>query len=247
MLRSDGKRDRVTHGFMKPVVRAVLEKRRLRAVRPLIKVMPQFVMDDAEILFGDLDAHLDAHVVLRIDGPGRRVAHHVAIGRLREKGSLPERLWQWRKAERSKKRLAVAHHPPRIRLSLLQNLRQVVTLRGLWRIHQRINVVPLLAPNISQQVRWNRPVSGQDLISIFLSQLSAYISMERFIQRSQLFPKSVRFFRKVIRRHIVVRTPQRTRVRESQLTRSLVSQFDHARVTLPHWRAYGMPPNPRTL
>src|SRR5947207_15650586 len=142
---------------MKPVVRAVLEKRRLRAVRPLIKVMPQFVMDDAEILFGDLDAHLDAQVVLRIDVPGARMAHHVAIGGLREKGSLPERLWQRRKAERSKKRLAVTHHPPRIRLSLLQNLPQVVALRRPWRIHQRINVVPLLAPNISQQVRWNRP------------------------------------------------------------------------------------------
>src|SRR6184192_4278524 len=119
---------------MKPVVRTVLEKRRLRAVRPLIKVMPQFVMDDAEILFGDLDAHLDAQVVLRIDVPGARVAHHVAIGRLREKGSLPERLWQRRKAERSKKRLAVAYHPFRIRLSFLQNLRQVVALRRLWRI-----------------------------------------------------------------------------------------------------------------
>src|SRR2546429_1049412 len=113
---------------------------------------------------------------------------HVAIGGLREKGSLPERLWQRRKAERSKKRLAVTHHPPRIRLSLLQNLRQVVALRRLWRIHQRINVVPLLAPNISQQVRWNRPASGHDLISIFFSQLPAHIGMERFIQRAQLFP-----------------------------------------------------------
>src|SRR5690349_17029313 len=104
---------------MKPVVRAVLEKRRLRAVSALIKVMPQFVMDDAEILFGDLDADLDAQIVLRIDVPGARVAHHVAIGRLRKKRSFPECFGQRRKPERSKKRFAVTHHPPRTRLSLL--------------------------------------------------------------------------------------------------------------------------------
>src|SRR2546429_3272208 len=104
---------------MKSVVRAVLEKRRLRAIRPLIKVMPQFVMDDAEILFGDLDAHLDAQVVLRIDVPGARMAHHVAIGGPPEKGSLPERLLERRKTARSKKLPAAQHHPPRLRLSLL--------------------------------------------------------------------------------------------------------------------------------
>src|SRR5256885_17192051 len=108
--------------------------------------MPQFVMDDAEILFGDLDAPLDAQVVLRIDVPGARMAHHVAIGGLREKGSLPERLWQRRKAERSKKRPAVTHPPPPIPLLLLQNLRQGVALRRPWRIHPRIKIFSVLAP-----------------------------------------------------------------------------------------------------
>jgi len=70
---------------MKTVVRAVLEEWRLRAVRALVEVMSQLVMDHTKVLFRDLNARLDPYIFFRIDVPGARVAHHVAIGRLCEK------------------------------------------------------------------------------------------------------------------------------------------------------------------
>src|SRR5260370_9415396 len=153
---------------MKTVVGAVLEEWRLRAVRALVEVMPQLVMNHTKIFFRDLNTRLDPYVFFRIDVPGARVAHHVPVGRLYEKRPLPKRLWQRRKSQRSKERFAVTHHPLRIRLSLLQNLCQVVTLRRLWRFHQRINVVPFLAPDVPQQMPSNRSASRYIFTPIFL-------------------------------------------------------------------------------
>src|SRR5467141_118888 len=51
----------------------------------------------------------------------------------------------------------------------------VVALRRLRRIHQLIDVVPFLAPKISQQVCRNRPVRRNKLPVIFLSQLPSHI------------------------------------------------------------------------
>src|SRR6266404_6810143 len=107
---------------MKSIVCAALEKRRLPTVSSLIKVVPQLVMNYTEIFFRDLDAHLHTHIIFRIDVPRARMAHYVAVGRLREKRSLPEGLRERPESQRGKKRLAVRHHSLRIRLSLLQYL-----------------------------------------------------------------------------------------------------------------------------
>ena len=132
----DGKRDRISHCLVKAVVGAVLEKRRLPIVRALVEVVPQLVMDHPEILFRDLNAHLDPQIVLRIDVPGTGMTDDIAVRRLGEKRSLPEGLRQRSEPQGDEKCLAVTRHSLDIRASVLQDLCQVVALRRLWRIHQ---------------------------------------------------------------------------------------------------------------
>src|SRR6266850_518883 len=247
VVRRHGQRNRVAYRFVKSVVRAVLKERRLRVIRPLIKVMPQLVVNHAKIFFRNLDAHLDSHIFLRVHIPGARVTNHVPVRRLGEQRPFPKRLRQRRKSQRRKKPFSVPHHPARIRLPRLQNVRQVVTLRRLRRIHQLIHVVPFLAPKISQKVCRNRPVRRNQLRSIFLSQLPPHVGVQRFIKRPQLLPKPVLFFRELIRWHVVIRAPQRPRIRKTQFPRAFVPQLHHPRVSLPHRRAYRMPSHPRPL
>src|SRR6266850_1838489 len=223
VVRRHGQRNRVPHRFVKSVVRAVLKERRLRVVRPLIKVMPQLVVNHAKIFFRNLDAHLDSHIFLRVHIPRACMADHVPVRRLGEQRPFPKRLRQRRKSQRRKKTLSVPHHLARIRLPLLQNLRHVVALWRLRRIHQIIDVVPFLPPKISQKVRRNRTVRRNQLPAIFLSQLPSHIRVQRFIKRPQLLPEPVFFFRELLRRHVVIRTPQRPRVRKAQLPRAFVS------------------------
>jgi hypothetical protein len=45
----------------------------------LVVVVSELVMQDAEVVVGALDAHLEADVVARIDVPGARVAVDVAV------------------------------------------------------------------------------------------------------------------------------------------------------------------------
>ena len=181
ILRRDRKRDGIAHRFVKPIIRAALKQPRLIHVRALIKVVPQFVVNDPKILFANLNAHLDPQIFFEIHVPGARVAHHVPVRRFGKERPFPKRSRQRRKSQRCKEILAVLHHAPRIGLPLLQNLRQVVTLLRLWRIHQRINVVPLLAPDISQQMRRDRPVRRDQFISILLAKLPAHIRVQRQI------------------------------------------------------------------
>src|SRR5207237_1202269 len=66
--------------------------------------------DRDEVLAGHLNAHLDAHVVLRIEVPCARMADDVAIARLGKLRALPESGRQRVEAEGCVKPLAVADH-----------------------------------------------------------------------------------------------------------------------------------------
>jgi hypothetical protein len=54
----------------------------------------QFVMDYLEVFRRDLDAHLDAQVVLEIDVPGAGVAHHIAVRGFGKQRPFPESIRQ---------------------------------------------------------------------------------------------------------------------------------------------------------
>src|SRR6266436_2767365 len=120
VLRRHGKRNRVSHRFVKSVVRTVLKERRLRVVRALIKVVSQLVMTHPEIFFRNLNAHLDSQILFRIHVPRARVTDHVPVRRLGEQRPFPKRLRQRRESQRRKKSFSVPHHPACIRLPFLQ-------------------------------------------------------------------------------------------------------------------------------
>ena len=103
ILGRDGERDGVADGLVEAVVGAVAEQGRLLVVGALVEVVAELVVDGEEILAGDLDAHLQAHVVDRIDVPGAGVADHVAVARLDEQRALPESLRQRAKPSETKK------------------------------------------------------------------------------------------------------------------------------------------------
>src|SRR5213076_1033712 len=82
ILRRDGKRNGVANGLMESIIRAIYEQERLVLIRPLIKIVPQFVMNRYKILVANLDAHLDPDIVFVVDVPRAGVADDIAIFRL---------------------------------------------------------------------------------------------------------------------------------------------------------------------
>jgi hypothetical protein len=70
ILGRDRKRDGIADGFVESVVGAVAEQQRQLVVGALIKVVTQLMMDGREILGVDLDAHLDAQIVVVVYVPG---------------------------------------------------------------------------------------------------------------------------------------------------------------------------------
>ena len=79
VLGRDRQRDRVADGLVEAVVGAVAEQERLLVVGALVVVVAQLVVDGDEVLAVDLDAHLDAQVVVVVDVPGAGVADHLAV------------------------------------------------------------------------------------------------------------------------------------------------------------------------
>src|SRR5205823_12943842 len=90
ILGRDGERDGIANRLMEAIIGAVAEGWRLPVVGALVKVVTQFVVDGEEVFNADLDAHLEAQVVERVDVPGAGVAHYIAVARLEEQRALPE-------------------------------------------------------------------------------------------------------------------------------------------------------------
>src|SRR5262249_32002798 len=95
----DGECDGVSNRFVKTVIGAVLEERRLRAVSALIEIVAELVMYGDEVFFCHVQARLDAHVVFGVDVPGTSVADHLAVGGLGKQRALPESRGKRRKAK----------------------------------------------------------------------------------------------------------------------------------------------------
>jgi hypothetical protein len=67
---------------VKCVVSTVAEQERLLRVGHLVVVVPQLMMYGGEVLFVDLDTHLEPHIFFKVDIPGAGVTDNVAIRRL---------------------------------------------------------------------------------------------------------------------------------------------------------------------
>ena len=135
----------------------------------LVEVVPELVVNRREVFGSHVDAHLDAQIVFVVDVPGARVADDFAIARLDEERPFPERLGQRSESERGEEALADTHHLQRLDLLRFQPICQRKRLASSCRRDERIDVRPVLLPEVAEQVGRNRSV-GRERCAVFLAQ-----------------------------------------------------------------------------
>ena len=232
---------------MEAVVGAVLVEEGEVLVGPLVVVVAEFVVDGLEILGVDLDAHLDAEVVLAIDVPRARVADHVAVGGLGEERALPERVRQRVEPERREERLAGADHLHGVVAVGFEERGEVVAGVGGAGGDDVEDVPPLLRPHVAEEVGRDGLVERHDLVPVLLVELGADVAVEILVERADLVPQPVELGGEFVGRHVVVRAPQRAGVLVAEFARALIHQLDEAGVVRAHRRGDRAPPGPRLL
>ena len=194
------------------------------------------MVDGAEVLVVDLDAHLDAQVLLGVDVPGAGVADDVAVGRLLEERTLPEGRREGGEAQGGEEALAVAHHLQLVHLPGAQELGQVVAGIASRRGDERVDVAPLLRPDVAEQVGGNGSVGRHERGAVLLDELRADVGVQRPVERRDLRPQPFDLGGEGVGGHVVVRAPHRAEVLEAHLARSLVGELDEALVLRAHRR-----------
>ncbi len=201
-------------------------------------------MDGGEVLAGDLDAHLDADVVLLVDVPGAGVADHVAVRRLVEQRALPEGLGQRRHAERGEEPLAVADHGAGIDSLPPQQTGQIDARRAARGRHQVVDVAPALGPHVAQQMGRNRPLGGYHVGAVEGAQAAAHVAVQLLVERPDLLPEALDLGGELVRRHVVLGAPHRAQVVEAELAGALVAELGEALVVGAHRRRDSPPAGP---
>ena len=205
--------------------------------------MPELVVNRVEVLLCRRDTHLDAHVGLSIDVPRARVTDDVSISRAHEQRSIPERCRQRLEAERGVEALADAHHLMRVGLPALEDFGQRVAGIGSGRGHQRIDVGPILRPDVPEQMHGQRAV-GRHGVAVLVVQLHPYVRVQLQVQRAHLTPEPVELPGELVGWHVIFRSPHLAGLSEPELSCSLVRQLDEPRVVGPHRRRDCVPPLP---
>src|SRR5580704_8021247 len=112
--------------------------------------MSELVMDRHEILFGRLEANLDAKVAPVADVPRARVAHDFAVAGTREERTLPESGRQRIEPQSGEEALSLARHLDGVPVPGLELRRHVE--RWLLRVgdDEVSDVVPFLSPHVAE-------------------------------------------------------------------------------------------------
>ena len=143
------------------------------------------------------------------------MAYHFAVARLQEHRTFPEGLRQRGEADRCVEAFACLDHLDRHHVAAFQNFRQVITGIRVSGCNQGIDIGPVLSPNIAEKMRRERTVCRND-VAVFVAKLHTHIGMELQIQRPNLAPQPVQFFRELIRRHVVFGSPHGAGVRKAE-------------------------------
>ena len=115
----------------------------------------------------------------------------------------------------------------------LQAVGQREGLLVVGRRDQRIDVRPVLLPDVAEQMRRNRAFLGDD-VAVPLAQLVPDVGVQRKVQRPELLPDAVEVRGKRVGRHVVAAAPHRAGVRMPERPRALVRELDEPRVVLAH-------------
>src|SRR5438045_9051584 len=152
------------------------------------------VVNHDEVLAGRDEAHLEADIILRIEIPRAGVTDHLAVPRLHEERSLPERLRELLQAKRCEEALAVLHRRFGIDLLCGQESADVDT-SGVRRLggHDVVDIAPVLRPHVAEQMRGDQAVRRHELRAVLLAQLRARVRMELEIEWANLRPEPFQF------------------------------------------------------
>ena len=219
---------------MKAVVCAASVKVAVLIVGPLIIVVAEFMVDGLEIFGIHVYAHLDAQVILLVDVPGRGMANHITVGRLDEKGALPEGFRKFLKSQGAEKCLTCFNHADGSKTLVLQYRAQIISGSRRFRGDDVVDVFPALGPHVTQQLRRNGAICRNHIGSVLLCQAGPDMAMQCFVERLNLAPGPVQFRREICRVHVVIGTPHGTQVIETQFNSALVGQFHLAGVQILH-------------
>jgi hypothetical protein len=163
---------------VKTIVRTVAEKERLLIVCALVDVVSQLVVDGVEVLFGDVDAHLDAEIVDCVHIPSAGMADYFAIARLDEHRSLPECLRQRFETKGREETLAVTNHFFFVHLAALQDGAEVEPGVRFGRRQHGVQVLPALSPHVPEQVRGNGTFRVHCTLTVLFDQFRPGVGVE---------------------------------------------------------------------
>ena len=225
----------VADRLVEAVVRAALVEQRQPVIGVEVVIVSQLVMDGGEVHLGGrvADAHLDPQVVREGHVPGARVADDIAIARLGQHRSLPERLRERIETHGSEEGLARLHHPGRVPILRREPSVDVEVGHALVRLDQRIDVGPLLRPHVAEQVRGDGLAVGDLVLAIRFLQLGADVAVQIVVERFHLLPEPIGLPFELFGGHVVGGAPHVAHVRESRPARSLVLELHEALVALP--------------
>ncbi len=140
--------------------------------------------------------------------------------------------------------LAAPHHAARVDLVGLKQRGDVDARRHPGGRHQIVDVLPILRPEVPQEVRRDQPARCHHARAVLLDQARPDIGVKLEIEGLELLPQPVHFPGEGVGRHVVLLAPQRADVGEAEVPRPPVRQGDKPRVAVPHPHRDGVPAAP---
>ena len=247
VFRRDRQGDEVPDRLMEAIMGAVLVEMVLMAIGELVVIVPELMVDGVEILRIDLRTHLDAHILVIIEVPGRGMADHLAPLRLGDHRAFPEGLRQRVEAERGKEGFPRLNHLQRCIALCRQPLGHIIAWSRRIGLEDVIDARPLLRPHIAQQVGADRPGRRLHSIAVECVQPPARIAVQLLVERLDLAPQALDFGLHLGRLHVVIRQPHLVEARIAQLARALIGDVDHPRIVRRHRHGNRVPALPHRL
>jgi hypothetical protein len=140
--------------------------------------------------------------------------------------------------------LGAPHHAARVQLVRLEQRADVDARWHRGGRYEIVDMLPILGPEVPQEVRRDQPVRCHHARPVLLDQARADVGVELEIERPELLPQPVHFPGEGVGWHVVVLTPQRADVGEAEVPRPPVRQSDKPRVAVPHAHRDGVPAAP---
>lgn len=145
----DRQSDDITDSLMEARIRCSTEYSWLLLVLQVVLNVAQLVVHHVQIVSVQFGAHLDAHIAVLVEVPGRSVADNLTICGSCKNAQVPEGWRQCSHAQRLEELISELKKLPHT-VVLAQHLRLDIDERLLWVRCEQINdIIPRLAPHVA--------------------------------------------------------------------------------------------------